>query len=495
MQHSGGLHALLGYDEGVYFGASTSFVSGLMPYRDFVLVHPPGSVVLLSPFGLLGKLTSDSTGWAAARIFVMLLGALNTALVFVIARRISLVAAVVAGGLYAVWAPVVHVERTTMLEAFILTAIVVALWALRTPRETTWRLALAGSFLGLGAATKLWGLVPLAVVVAWMLFCRAWKSAGITAAFSAVAFAVIVVPFAAMDPNRMFDLVIRAQMGRGRGGTHTMDRLARMFNLDVSSVAASGRAVTVVGLLALLLVLAAMAMAWWKAPTSRLWVSLLGVQLAVLMVVPVYFDGYSSFITPALMLVAGTTTATVWSMFGHWPGWPAAVLRGLLVAALVVIVGVSGYRALQPTRELKPHLAAISRITGTAQCVGADSAGLLVLTDTLTRNIARGCPTVLDFDGMVYAFDDGSNPERLSSTKRRLGSAAYQQAMRDYFNGNDVLLIHRAKADAFDPTTRQALRSRALVYRQQGLRVFGPPASPRAVSTGDGAAATAPNGQ
>jgi 4-amino-4-deoxy-L-arabinose transferase-like glycosyltransferase len=80
--------------------------------------------------------------------------------VFVIARRISLVAAVVAGGLYAVRAPVVHVERTTMLEAFVLMAIVVALWALRTPQESTWRLALAGAFLGLGAATKLWGLVP-----------------------------------------------------------------------------------------------------------------------------------------------------------------------------------------------------------------------------------------------------------------------------------------------------------------------------------------------
>jgi alpha-1,2-mannosyltransferase len=160
VQHSGGLHALLGYDEGVYFGASTSFVSGLMPYRDFVLVHPPGSVVLLSPFALLGKLTTDSTGWVTARIFVMLLGAFNAAVVFVIARRISLVAAVVAGGLYAVRAPVVHVERTTMLEAFVLMAIVVALWALRTPQESTWRLALAGAFLGLGAATKLWGLVP-----------------------------------------------------------------------------------------------------------------------------------------------------------------------------------------------------------------------------------------------------------------------------------------------------------------------------------------------
>lgn len=475
VQHSGGLHALLGYDEGVYFGASTSFVSGLMPYRDFVLVHPPGSVVLLSPFAVLGKLTTDSTGWVAARIFVMLLGAFNAAVVFVIARRISLVAAVVAGGLYAVWAPVVHVERTTMLEAFVLTAIVVALWALRTPQESTWRLALAGGFLGLGAATKLWGLVPLAVVVAWLLISRAWRSAGITAGASAVAFAVIVVPFAAADPHRMFALVIRAQMGRGRGGTHELDRLTRMFNLDVSSIAASPRLMAGAGLLALVLIAAGMALAWWKAPASRLWVALLGVQLVVLMAVPVYFEGYSSFIGPALMLVAGTTTAVLWTLSARWPGWPVAVLRGLLGTVLVGAALVSGYRALHSGHDLRPHLASIDRATQGARCVGSDSAGLLIITDTLTRNIERGCPTVLDFDGMVYSFDDGANPGELSSTQRRRESALYQQAMQDYFVGNDVLLIHRAKTDVLDPATRRMLRARPVLHHQPGLRVFGPP--------------------
>jgi alpha-1,2-mannosyltransferase len=482
VQHSGGLHALLGYDEGVYFGAATSFVSGLMPYRDFVLVHPPGSVVLLSPFGLLGKLTSDSSGWAAARIFVMLLGALNTAAVFIIARRISLVAAIVAGGLYAVWAPVVHVERTTMLEAFVLTSIVAALWALRSSREVTWRVVLAGSFLGLGAATKLWGLVPLAVVLAWLLVSRAWRTAAVTAASAVVAFSVIVIPFAIADPHRMFDLVIRAQLGRGRGGTHELDRLSRMFAVDVSRIAATPRLMVVVGLVALVVVIAAMALAWWKVPQSRLWIALLTIQLIVLMAVPVYFEGYSSFIAPALMLVVGTTAATLWSMFARLPRWPAGILRGLLVAVLVLVALASGYRALHSGRDLKPHLAAIGRITHSATCVGSDSAGLLVITDTLTRNIERGCPTVLDFDGMVYSFDDGANPGKLSSTQRRRQSARYQQAMHDYFAANDVLLIHRAKTDVLDPATRRMLLSRPVLHRQPGLRVFGPLSSSPAPS-------------
>jgi len=496
VQHSGGLQALLGYDEGVYFGASTSLVSGLLPYRDFVLVHPPGSLIWLSPFALLGKLTSDSTGWAVARVFIMLLGAFNAAMLVVIARRVSLVAAVVAGTLYAVWAPVVHVERTTTLEAFVLTAIVVALWALRTAREVTWRVVLAGSFLGLGAATKLWELVPFAVVLAWLLLSRAWRAAMVLAASAIAAFTVIVIPFAIPDPHRMFDLVIRAQLGRGRGGTHELDRLARMFGVDVSRVVAAPRLMVVAGLLALAVVLVGMALAWWKVRESRLWVALLAVQLIVLMTVPVYFEGYSSFIAPALMLVVGATAATLWVTFGRWRGWPAGILRGLLVAVLVLVALASGYRALHPGHDLKPHLAAIGRITQSAACVGSDSAGMLVITDTLTRNIERGCPTVLDFDGTIYSFDDGSNPGKLSSTRRRLGSAAYQQAIRDYFAGNDVLLIHRATADAFDPTTRQMLVSRNLLRRQRGLRVFGPPVATQAGNVaGAGTATTTPNDQ
>ena len=473
VQQSGGFYALLGYDEGVYFGAATSFVSGLMPYRDFVLVHPPGSVVFLSPFALFGKLTSDSSGWVAGRVFVMLIGAFNAAMVFVIARRISLVAAVVSGGLYAVWAPVIHVERTTMLEAFALSAIVIALWALRSKEEQAWRLILAGAFLGMGSATKLWGLVPLAVIVIWLLLGRAWRAASITTGASILAFMAIVIPFAALDPHRMFDLVIRAQMGRGRGGTHELGRLARMFNVDLSFIASSPRFMTAVGLIAVSLVTAAMAIAWWKVTASRIWVALLAVQLIVLMAVPVYFEGYSSFITPALMLVTGATVSTLWAMSGSWARVPTPVTRGVLCAVLVSVALISGYRSIHSGHDLRPDLGSIAGPTQGARCVGSDSAGLLILTNTLTRNVERGCPTIVDFDGTVYSFDAGSNPLGLTSTQRREESVPYQRAMRAYFASNDVILIHRARADVLDPVTRQMLLSRTTLYRQPGLRVYG----------------------
>jgi len=85
--HNGGLSAVLGYDEGVYFGASAGLVHGLVPYRDFVLVHPPGSLLLLSPFAELARVVGDPTAWSGARLFVMLVGSANAMMVTVVGRR------------------------------------------------------------------------------------------------------------------------------------------------------------------------------------------------------------------------------------------------------------------------------------------------------------------------------------------------------------------------------------------------------------------------
>src|SRR5689334_22729672 len=41
------------YDDGIYFGAAIRLIHGWLPYRDFLLPHPPGLTVLLSPIAAL----------------------------------------------------------------------------------------------------------------------------------------------------------------------------------------------------------------------------------------------------------------------------------------------------------------------------------------------------------------------------------------------------------------------------------------------------------
>jgi alpha-1,2-mannosyltransferase len=471
--HAGGFHALVGYDEGVYFAGATSLVHGLIPYRDFALVHPPGSTVLLAPFAWVGRLTSEPTGWALARLAVMVLGAATSVLVYLIARRVSLVAGLVAGGLYAVWAPVVHVERTTMLEGFVLAALVVALWAIRTRHESTARLLLAGAALGLGASAKLWGLVPLVVIVGWLIIGRAWRPAFLLVVAALASFAVIVLPFLLMAPTRMLDLVILGQAGRATGATRDAGRLGRMLNVDISVVASHPGRLTAIGLVGLALVLVMMTLAWWRIPVSRLWVAMLGVQVVVLLIVPVYFAGYSSFIGPALMLVTGVATSILWNAVAGRSSALRSAARTALLVVLVAVAVLSGFRAVRAPADLRPHASRMADSVASAHCVGSDSAGLLILADVMGRNIDRGCPTVIEFDGMIYTMDAGANPQRLSSRQRRLASTEYQQAMRNYFAASDLLLLHRGPADAFDPRTRAALAARPLEWRQPGLRVLG----------------------
>ena len=93
----GGLLGLGNYDDGVYYAAATGLVHGRLPYHDFLLLHPPGMPLLLAPFALGAQLTSDSYGFAAARLAWMLLGAVNALLIWRILRPIGLVAALFGG--------------------------------------------------------------------------------------------------------------------------------------------------------------------------------------------------------------------------------------------------------------------------------------------------------------------------------------------------------------------------------------------------------------
>ena len=54
-----GLDGYLGYDDGVYFSSAVALVHGFLPYRDFLLLHPPGLQLLPAPIAALAAVTDD----------------------------------------------------------------------------------------------------------------------------------------------------------------------------------------------------------------------------------------------------------------------------------------------------------------------------------------------------------------------------------------------------------------------------------------------------
>src|SRR3954465_283478 len=102
MREGGAFRYPIDYAEGVYYSASALFFQGHWPYRDFVFVHPPGSVLLWWPATLAGSWMGTDTGFIVARWLATLCGAFSVFLV----GRISLytwgpVAGVVAALVYA----------------------------------------------------------------------------------------------------------------------------------------------------------------------------------------------------------------------------------------------------------------------------------------------------------------------------------------------------------------------------------------------------------
>ena len=214
----GGLSATNGYDDGVYYAAATSLVHGQLPYRDYVLLHPPGSTVLLAPFALLARVTSDTAGFEAARVAFMVLGAVNTLLVMVVPPGSDAGPRSSPGVFYALFFPAVFVARTVSLEELGTTTLLVAL-ALLFRGDGAWRptntqVVLAGVALGVGAAVKIWGVDPFVVVLVWQAIVAGRAAAARLVAGAVAAAVVLCLPFFAAAPSTMFRYVVRDQIGR-----------------------------------------------------------------------------------------------------------------------------------------------------------------------------------------------------------------------------------------------------------------------------------------
>ena len=114
---SGGLWGVIGYDDGVYFASAVAMTEGVLPYRDFLLVHPPGEPVVLLPFAVLGAWMGDGTALTIARIATMVAGAVSCVLAALVCGRSSRLAGLLAGLVYATWRAAAVGDRSTDLHA------------------------------------------------------------------------------------------------------------------------------------------------------------------------------------------------------------------------------------------------------------------------------------------------------------------------------------------------------------------------------------------
>jgi alpha-1,2-mannosyltransferase len=463
----GGLRGILGYDDGVYFGAADALLSGRLPYRDFLLLHPPGVLLVLAPFAALGRLTSDPVGLATARVVFMAIGAVSAVLVYWVARRAGRVAAVTSGGLYALWGPAAYAERTTLLEPLVNLGLLVALVALGDVRVASRRrLLVAGTVLGAATAVKLWAAVPLVVLAVWVLRRRGLSAGAGFVAASALAASVVCLPFFWAAPGRMFRMVVRDQLGRPDNAVSTWQRLAGIAGHANASVGATAPAAVIVAATASLALVVAAAVVVGREPQLRVWVALLALQAAVLLTGPAYYDHYATFVAPALCLVMGSAIGLVVAHVDvRWRRPLPVVAVTCLALALLAVVGPVHRQGRRVPVER------VAEVLGTVRCVRADSTAALVSTNVLTRDLRRGCPLALDITGVTYDVNSSQLPDGRPGASRR-ADAAWQRFLGGYVNGANAFLVVQAGADGFGPGLRALFRAQTLVLRVPHLLVY-----------------------
>ncbi|MFF3064595.1 glycosyltransferase 87 family protein [Oerskovia sp. NPDC057915] len=468
-----GLRGYHGYDDGVYFSSAVAFVHGLLPYRDFLLLHPPGSMLALTPFAALTAWTSDSDALVAARAGFLLVGAANAVLVTRVARRWGTPAMVVGGVLYAVSFAAAWAERVTLLEPLgslcLLGGVVLLLRGLDADRHPAtgsrdgWLWA-GGAVLGLGVTVKIWGVVPLAVVVVWLLVTAGWRVAVRAGAGAVGAVVVVVAPFALAAGTDMFRMVVLDQLGRPREtDTGVMPRLAW--------IAGSGNAewvrtptAEVALVVAVLSVVLVTAVAAWVGRRGRLWVALLVVQTVVLVASPSAYQQYAAFVVPALVLVVAAAISLV-------PARWREPVTALVCVGFTLGAGVTATPRTVPfpAAEVRSHLP-------DEGCVRADSPVLLALTDVMSRDLARGCELPVDLSG--YAYDVGAKDAEGRPVPRDQNAAWQREALR-YLTSGSATILARSVGNGFDAATVRTLdETTTTVLERREVRVLIPHGEP-----------------
>ena len=462
----GGLQGYLGYDDGVYFSSAVALVHGVLPYRDFLLLHPPGIALVLAPFALLGGATDDATGFGVARLAFMLLGAINAGLVAIVAGRYGRRAALLSGILYAIWYSAARAERTTILIAPQTTLLLLAVLILLSGRPLRpRRAAAAGVALGLAVSIQVWAIVPVVVIAAMLVF--AWpdglgdrrRAALGFLGGAAAALAAVCLPFFVSAPAEFIRYVLIDQLARPNLGVSLLVRLRVLEGMreagGTSTVMNAAVIALAVGGAAAVILVAR------RVPAARLWCVLVTVETGYLLIAPNFFTHYSGWIAPAAAIVLGTAASITISALGQHRTLGALARVGYIA----VIVGV----ALLVPRHQGSVLqrASLERAIGGARCVAADSPGLLLETSGLQRDIRNGCPLVIDPTGISYETDRG----RLAAGPvgaARLGAPGYQIAMEEYYDDSNAALFTREAADGLTPATREEISDELPVVISDG---------------------------
>jgi Glycosyltransferase family 87 len=425
------------YDDGTDFGSAIRLVHGYLPYRDFIIVQPPGIALLMSPVALLTKGLGTAQAMAVARVVTVLAGAASVPLTGLLVRHRGLLAATVACGIVAVYPPSIQSAHTVLLEPWLVLfclAGAVAVFDGDRLTGSTRRLAWGGAAFGFAGAVKVWAVLPVAVILLLSaskpLSARKPRRAASFLAGAAAGFVIPVLPFVIAAPRTFYDSVIVAQLIRvDKVRTPLAFRLHEMTGL--TGVAHLGLAVLIIISVALAAAVAACcvlasrmtgqrppALEWFAFGTSVL-------VVAAFVWPSDFYYHYAGFLAPFLALAialpvsrlvaAAGLPATAGPSGGRWMAaqrLPRAAVAVAGIAIIIMAVAQFGVEAgsgagLSPALS-QANVAAARRIIPPGACVLADQVSYAIAADRFVSRVP-GCSPMVDSVGTDYSLSGGRN--------------------------------------------------------------------------------------
>ena len=116
---STGLMSVTQYDDGPYFGSAVRLVHGVLPYRDYAFVQPPGIAELMSPAALESYLSGTAWALVIGRFLSVLAGTAAVVLIGFLVRHRGALAVLLAAGILAIYPISAVSARTVLLEPWL----------------------------------------------------------------------------------------------------------------------------------------------------------------------------------------------------------------------------------------------------------------------------------------------------------------------------------------------------------------------------------------
>jgi hypothetical protein len=394
------------FDDGVYYGSAVMLLHGLLPYHSYVDVQPPGVVLLLAPFALLGQVTSTHTGFEWARVFIVLVSVANVFLLGRLLRNRSLAALVAGLAILTFYQGTLVAEHTVLLEPVLVFGTLLGFLLVfgdseRAGMSTHW--LAAGVVLGLSMSVKVWGIIPLVVIA--VLAVRAGRSSATRyLAGAAAGFLLVFLPFFVAAPASSIREVFVDQALRHRSGEQLAERLALLIGAkDPAHLPAAEWVVLWVLLVAVVwgsILLVRRYRPWEHVTQLDACATACGVLVfAALVLSAQFYPHYGAFLAPFLALVVSASVGRL------LPFARRVVLFAAVIGAVVFAV-YSTYE-LVPAASAPDPAASIDRYLPPGTCIlSMDNSDLLV-ANRFSLAETR-CARAVDWFGAEFTDANGN---------------------------------------------------------------------------------------